>query len=405
MGIKLGLVGLGVFGSAFVPLFKSHPGVDAIALCDADPEKLRKWAEDPRLQDKLQAQDCYTSFDEICRSDVDALVVITQHWLHAPQCLQALQHGKSVYSAVPVICLPDFDEMLDWCQQLIDAEQKSGRYYMLGETTIYRPQTMFCRRQAAQNLFGDFVYAEGEYAHDLDIPNCSLREVIAWRSKGEIGKTLAAFEEKYLKRGIKGSPMNYPTHSISGPMKVMNSRALKVSACGFRNRTNDPFFAKDHFSNVTALYHLENGAALRIAEYREISENIGCKNEDFRIFGTRGSYSYNIWCDNSRVIPDGKYKPNVETRIEYKDMFDRLPQDVADAYNMILNKDAKKGDDFTPDGHGGSHPYLVHEFVSSIIENRRPEITIYDAANWTSMAAAAHESALKDGETIKIQQF
>ncbi len=33
MGIKLGLVGLGAFGSGFVPLFANHPLVDSVILC------------------------------------------------------------------------------------------------------------------------------------------------------------------------------------------------------------------------------------------------------------------------------------------------------------------------------------------------------------------------------------
>ena len=168
MGIKMGLVGLGSFGGAFAKLYKSHPLVDAIALCDAQEEKLRYWAENPDMQDKLNPKDLYLSFDEICKSECDALVIITQPWLHAPQCIQAMESGKDVYSAVPLISLPDFDETLDWCQKIIDTTERTGKHYMLGETTYYRPQTMFCRQKAAQGKFGDFVYAAAEYVHDVD---------------------------------------------------------------------------------------------------------------------------------------------------------------------------------------------------------------------------------------------
>ena len=36
MGIKLGMLGLGQFGSNFVKLFKAHPLVDKIVLCDCE---------------------------------------------------------------------------------------------------------------------------------------------------------------------------------------------------------------------------------------------------------------------------------------------------------------------------------------------------------------------------------
>ena len=89
MGIKLGLVGLGTFGSIFAPLFKSHPLVSRIALCDREPERIARFAKDPLFQDKFKPSDAYETLDDICRADLDALVIITQPWLHAPQCIQA----------------------------------------------------------------------------------------------------------------------------------------------------------------------------------------------------------------------------------------------------------------------------------------------------------------------------
>ena len=58
MGIKLGLLGLGSFGSAFAPLFAAHPGVDSILLCDAEESKVKKWAENPLIQKKLAKNGC-----------------------------------------------------------------------------------------------------------------------------------------------------------------------------------------------------------------------------------------------------------------------------------------------------------------------------------------------------------
>ena len=64
MGISLGLVGLGAFGSGFAPLFKSHPLVDRIALCDREPDRIEKFAKDPSFQDKFDEKDAYPTLDE-----------------------------------------------------------------------------------------------------------------------------------------------------------------------------------------------------------------------------------------------------------------------------------------------------------------------------------------------------
>ena len=405
MGIKLGLVGLGAFGKCFAPLFIAHPLVSSVGLCDAEESKLKEIVDLYDHSGKIDHNCIFTSYDDICKSDCDALVVITQPWLHAPQCIQAMQCGKDVYSAVPVSCLPDDAEVLDWCGKIIETVESTGQRYMLGETTIYRPQTMFCRRMAAAGKFGDFVYAEAEYAHDLDWDKCSLRKVREHRTVGKIGEQAAKIHQPYWDRGMKEHPMGYPTHSVSGVVEVMRSLPLTVSAIGYRNRNNDPFFANSDFSNITALFRMDNGAAFRCCEMREISENTGLAGEDFRIFGTRGSYSYNEFRDNGRVAPTPEPKENKATRVEFSEMYDPMPPEVRRAFHEILNPKNAESTDFVPSGHGGSHPYLVHEFVSAVYEKRMPEISAWDAALYMAMGCAAHESAQKDGEIIRIQDF
>ena len=424
MGIKLGMVGLGQFGSNFAKLFKAHPLVDKIALCDCEEEKLKKFAEDPFMADKLSVKECCTTLDELVRKDLDAIVVITQPWLHAPQCLQVLNSGKWVYSAVPLISLPDDNEILDWCHKLVDAVKSSGCQYMLGETTIYRPQTMFCKRKADAGEFGEYVYAEGEYIHDVDggINGWSnLRNVLKNRTTGKIGEQCGALMEKYLARGVKDSPMSYPTHSISGPLHVMGTHALKVSAYGVRNTNDDEFFAGSDFSDVVALYQLANGTSLRIAECREIGATSFDREESeiFRIFGKMGSFSRNVWQSNHRTAP-GTAKPIMEDvpnpadkvwpwagykELTAKEMRDPLPIEVQNAFKPVCNPNAAEKDDFQPTGHGGSHPYLVHEFVCAVAERREPAVPARLAAHYMAMGVAAHLSAQRDGEIVKVEQF
>ncbi len=54
-------------------------------------------------------------------------------------------------------------------------------------------------------------------------------------------------------------------------------------------------------------------------------------------------------------------------------------------------------------GHGGSHGYLGHEFVMSILENRQPLVNVTWALNMTVAGIVAHQSALKNGELMKIR--
>jgi predicted dehydrogenase len=299
MGISIGLIGLGQFGGSFAPLFKSHPLVDRIGFCDREPERIRKFADDPFYADKFAHGDVYSSLDEICEASFDALVIITQPWLHAPQCIQAMESGKDVYSAVPIISIPDDDEILDWCDKLVETVKTTGRRYMLGETTYYRPQAMFCRHKASQGGFGDFVYAEGEYMHDVDA-DCNLRQVQHARTTGASGREWLELRETYMRQGKASGPMHYPTHSTSGPVSVMGAHAVKVNAHGYQNHEGDPHFEDGAFSNEMALFKMSNGASVRILEMRETPGTVGDESETFRVFGTRGAFSENRWFQTDR---------------------------------------------------------------------------------------------------------
>jgi hypothetical protein len=56
-------------------------------------------------------------------------------------------------------------------------------------------------------------------------------------------------------------------------------------------------------------------------------------------------------------------------------------------------------------GHGGSHTFITHEFIDSLINNRQPAVNIYEAIAYTAPGIVAHQSALKGGEHMKIPNF
>ena len=56
-------------------------------------------------------------------------------------------------------------------------------------------------------------------------------------------------------------------------------------------------------------------------------------------------------------------------------------------------------------GHGGSHPHLVHEFLSALSEDRDPYPNAAQSANWTCVGILAHESALRGGEPLELPAF
>ncbi len=57
------------------------------------------------------------------------------------------------------------------------------------------------------------------------------------------------------------------------------------------------------------------------------------------------------------------------------------------------------------EGHGGSHPHLVHEFVSALHAGRNPFPDSVLSANITCAGILAHELAMKDGALLRLPDF
>ena len=216
MSIKIGICGVGSFANSFIPLFKAYPQVAEVILCDLDAVKLKEKAE------RFGVSEVCSSLDQLCRTDVDAIALFTQHHLHGPQAVQALQNGKHVYSAVPpAVSLPEITE-------LIRTVEQTGKIYMLGETSYYYPCAIYCRQRFGQGDFGAAVYAEAEYYHDY---SHGLYQVAQWRHGSEW--------EKYYGK----PPLFYPTHSVSMVVSVTKAYATHVCGMGVVDRHEDNLFS------------------------------------------------------------------------------------------------------------------------------------------------------------------
>jgi predicted dehydrogenase len=250
VSIKVGMVGVGAFAQAFIPLFKAHPLVDEVILCDLDAEKLRLNAE------RHGVRHTSPSLDHLLgATDVDAVVIITQPWLHARQALQALEAGRHVYSAVPT------GETVEEIAALVRAVERTGLVYMLGETSYYYPGVLYCRQRYARGDFGRVVYAEAEYYHDFDH---GLYDVHRWRGG-----------ERWLE--IAGAPpMYYPTHSTSQVISVTGAHMTHVSCLGVVDQADDGIYRAEVnrygnvFSNEMALFRMSDGSVARINEFRRV---------------------------------------------------------------------------------------------------------------------------------------
>ncbi len=375
MPLSIGICGAGAFARCFIPLFQAHPQVKEVVLADLDADKLGRAAREFGVERTVP------SLDALCESDVDAVAVITQNWLHGPQAVQALRAGKHVYSAVPSAVT--VEEMT----ALVRAVEETGRLYMVGETSYYYPSAVYCRQRFRQGDFGLVVYAEAEYYHDWDH---GLYDVMRARA-GDRWREFAGMP-----------PMHYPTHSMSFVTSVTGAYATHVSAQGFVDRHEDGLYLPganrwgNTFSNESALLRMSDGSICRISEFRRVGHpgtvrmsmhgTQGCFEDSLagQAWGTKqGSELVSGLLDPRGLTrPDGLHYQGVSAAHDLA----RLPREFAGL----------------PNGHLGSHQFLVDDFVTACVTGEQPPNNVWQAARYLLPGLVAHESALQGGVLLEV---
>lgn len=393
MTFSIGIVGAGQFGSQFAHLFNLHPGVSAVHVVDERPERAAEAVE----RYHLAGQEA--DFDALLASDVDAVAIFTQRWTHGPLVERALRAGKHVYSAVPMAVSEEEIE------RIITAVRETGNVYMMGETSYYNPATVYAREQHAAGKFGRVFYSEGDYVHDMDLGFYDAYQY----SGGERWKETASYP-----------PMLYPTHAIGGVLGAIPAHAVSVSCVGVRDGRNDGVFDKDismfgnDFSNATALFELSDGGAMRTNEMRRVGYPSHIRESRFRFFGTEASFEQlakvTVWQDKQDVHDiSGQMETRPSIPLNDPSLAHVAPE-LRDAFvsGLAPVHDAERlPEEFrgAPNGHEGSHHFLVDDFVTAVNSRTLPPINAWVAARFTLPGIVAHRSAQQNGARLPIRDF
>lgn len=361
--VRVGIVGYGRcrFGAAFE--FQNHPNVEVAAVSDLVPERCAELAK------ACRCDRTYPSLEELVKDDsIEAVFVATDAPSHARHCIEALEHGKHVCHAVPV-----FFGDIDDAERVLEAAKKYPELkYAMFETSVFRDDLYAMEKLYAAGVFGELTYAEGEYYHPVSIGEPYLESYDGWR--------------------INAPPLWYPTHSGAYFTGVTHGRLVDVTAWGVRPlRDEKPISDKNPyekeinpFTTEIAVSRTDRGGLFRNAR----SKTQGETAEAGRL---RGQYA-GLDSHNARIegfVGDATGKKRLEDALAagLKTKKYALPPGVAAG------------------GHGGSHGYLADDFIDAILRGRAPKVGVIDALNMTVPGYYAHQSALKDGETLKIPEY
>jgi predicted dehydrogenase len=389
MGITVGVLGAGGFGMAFVPLFKAHPLVDRVYAAEKLPERRERLATHPAV-DRV-----FESFEQLCDSDADAIAVFTQRWTHGPLSAAALRAGKHVYSSVPAaVTMAELTE-------LVRTVERTGLTYMLGETSYYYPSNVFCREKFRRGEFGRFVYGEGEYLHDM---SHGFYEPFSG-SNGPDWKRFASFP-----------PMLYPSHSVSMVLAVTGARMVSVSCLGFTDHHEDGIFVPalsrwgNAFSNESALFQTSDGGMARINEFRRVGHSGGASVR-CSIYGTEASYeeqsNARVWVTRAKEMTDVSSLMACAPIEKPGDWDSRRRDGVQEDFFGGLAPVHPRGRlpreyNGLPNGHYGSHQFLVDDFLTGCARGTIPPNHVWQAARYCAPGIVAHESAIQGGARLEV---
>ncbi len=397
--MRIGVIGTGQFARSFIALWQLHPDVEAVYACDIVPERAREH------QQNYDLAGVFANAEEMFSSDqVDSVAILTQRWTHGPLVLQALEAGKHVYSAVPMAI------SVEEIKSIVEKVEQTGLIYMMGETSYYNPAVVWAREKVAAGDFGRVFYAEGDYVHDMDNGFYAAYQY----SGGEDWKKTASYP-----------PMLYPTHAIGGVLGALPTHAVSVSCIGIRDDRGDGVFDAtvslwgNEFSNMSALFELADGAAMRTNEFRRVGYWNGHESR-FRFYGTEQVMEQAGHGATLSIKTEGQDYAKGET-VDISDLFytgtKQVPTDFGDVDPALLQSfasgNAKVQDrsrlpkefEGAHNGHEGSHHFLADDFVRAVTTKTHPPVNAWRAARFTLPGVVAYESAKQAGARLEIPDF
>jgi predicted dehydrogenase len=362
---RVGLIGLG-FGSEFIPIYQAHPKAEVAAICQRTKSRLDE------IGDRFGIATRYTDFREVLTDpNVDFVHINSPIPDHAPQTVTALKAGKHVMCTVPMATT------LDEAREIVGLVRETGLKYMMAETVVYSREYLFIKELYDRGELGKIQYMQASHPQDME----------GWPD--------------YWKDMV---PMHYATHVVSPLMAMVNGMAEYVSCFG-SGTINDECARRSGSKFAVESCHIKiKDSDISAHIWRFLWDTARQYRESVDVYGSKKSFEWQLITGENPVLHTAKKpEPGIAEHVEVPDYAHRLPAPIRKFTQRVADEDHLSF--IQGGGHGGSHPHLVNEFVSALVEDRDPFPNVEQSANWTSVGICAHQSALKGGEIVHVPDF
>jgi len=363
--VRVAVIGLG-FGGEFVPIYQQYNDADCVAACRRNKQKLDDFTS------RYHIDKGYDDYRKLLQDpDIDAVHINSDLTNHGWMAIEALKAGKHVASTVTMSLKQEE------CEEIVHLEDETGKVYMMMETAVYTREFLYVKKLYDEGSMGKLQFLRGSHQQNMSLPG--------WPDYWY---------------GLP--PMYYPTHAVA-PLSAILGKPVAQVRCLGSGRINEeyiknygsPFAAESmqltfHDSDVTG------------EVTRTLFDTIRQYRESFDFYGTKKSFEWEQCIGDHPVVFSGF--EDVQ-RVKIPDTDWMLPKEIAPfaLENQVI--DEQHVSFVQGSGHGGSHPHMVHEFVSAILENRKSHVSAKVAANWTVCGLLAHESAMNGGVVLEMPRW
>ncbi len=367
--IRVAIVGLG-FGAEFIPIYQKYPGAEIYAICRRERKGLDECGERYGIKTR------YAEYRDVLKDpNVDAVHINSPIPDHAWMSIEALNAGKHVACTVPM------GTSIDECKQIAAAQRKSGKIYMMMETVVYSREYLFVKELYDKGELGKMQFLRGSHQQDMD----------GWPNYWP---------------GLP--PMWYATHCVSPCLAILGKHALSV-VCHGSGRISEDLVGRygSPFAVETATFTIKDSDV--VAEVTRTLFDVARQyRESFDATGSKKSFEWQQVENEDPVIhtkstPEHPLsEPEIAKRVKVPDYAHLLPEPIRRFTQPAAIQDAEHLSFLQGGGHGGSHPHLVHAFLSAVKGDRPALPDAATSANWTMVGLCAHESAMNGGKRVDI---
>lgn len=386
---RIGIVGTGGRGTSLLGDILAANG-QVVALCDI----VRSKAENAGALVVKQGQklpDLYTDGDHayekmLDRSDIDLVIVATPWSWHAPMALYGMQHGKDVAIEVPGVTT------IEDCWNIVNTSERTGKHCIMLENCCYGYNETLILRMVHARVLGDLLYGEGAYLHDL------RQELFSNAGEGLWRRT-----EHTLRNG---NP--YPTHGLGPVANYMGiqrgDRFSYVVSMSTRERGFDDYRAA----------HLDPGDPRMRERYIEGDMNTS-------LIKTANGLTITVKHTVSTPHPYDRINQIAGTKGIFQDYPPRIyidGQNADESWEAVEENSRSKwkqyeyplwtqeGDTARKNGgHGGMDYIMLYRLLQCVREGLPPDMDVYDAAAWSSVAPLSEESVKGGSSPIEFPDF